>query len=145
MISSHHAEADDVSLVVQDLKPLHAACGRQTRDDSNFTECTHVAVTYDDVTTLDKVLVCLGIIKPAHHGPDSGDGGGDLLDNSGAALVRTDGVGVVTGDGIRHLGGADERESLLEISLIYHIGVCGGDIISGCRCGCTGDAVDSVE
>ena len=62
----------------------------------DFTEATDVAVSNDDVATLDKVFVRLWVVETADDGPDSGDRGSDVLDDGRAALVRGDRVVVIT-------------------------------------------------
>lgn len=61
----------------------------------DFPESADVAVADDDMAALEEVFVGLGVIEAADDGPDHGDGGGDGLDDGGAALVGAHGVGVV--------------------------------------------------
>ena len=81
MISTDDAEAENMALVVKDLETFGAPGGREARDDVDFTESTNFTIPNDDVTALHEVLVSLGVIEAADDGPDSGDGGGNLLND----------------------------------------------------------------
>ncbi|KAL4296625.1 hypothetical protein GQ457_12G008340 [Hibiscus cannabinus] len=106
MVSTHDAEAENVTLVVEDLEALRAPCRGESRDDVDFTKGTDFTVSDDDVAALDKVLVSLGVIEATDNGPDGGDWGRDLLYDGGATLVWTDEVGMMTSDGVGNGHGA---------------------------------------
>ena len=80
MVSTDDAETENVMHVVKDLETFCAPGGREARDDVDFTEGTNITIPNNDVTALDEVLVSLGVIEAADHGPDGGYGGGDLLE-----------------------------------------------------------------
>jgi len=110
VVPAHHAEANDVALVVEDLEAFGAVGGRQARDNADLPDGADVAVAVDDVAALDEVLVRLWVVEAPHDWPDGGDRGGDLLRQGRAALVRPHRVGVVPRDGVRHRrGGARYR------------------------------------
>lgn len=110
MVAAYNAETDNVSLIVKDLKSLGATRGGETGDDADLPDGANVAVAVDDMAALDEVLVSLRLVEAADDGPDGGDGGGDVLDDGGAALVGADGVGVVASDVVRD---GDVRERLV--------------------------------
>lgn len=127
VVATDDAEADDVTLFIEDLEALGAAPGGEAGDDADLAEGAHVAVAHDDVAALDEVLVGLGVVEAAHHGPDGDDRRGDLLHDGGAALVGPHRVRVVARHGVRHLGGAREREPLVVHALRGGVGGCGVD------------------
>ena len=131
VVPADDAEADDVALVVEDLEALGAPAGGEAGDDVDLAEGAHVAVSDDDVAALDEVLVGLGVVEAPHDWPHGGDGGVDLLDHGGAALLGAHGVGVVP----RHYFGASLWGPLLEQQLI----------LTRRRCEVGGVGVDSVE
>jgi hypothetical protein len=97
VVTTNNAEADDVAFVVEDIESLGGASGGETRDDVDLTEATNViAVSADDATAFEKVFVSLWVIKAAYDGPNGGDWSGDLLNNGGATLIRTNLVCVKT-------------------------------------------------
>ena len=106
VVPTDDAEADDMALVVEDLEALGAGLGVEAGDDVDLPEGTDGDGDVDDVAALDEVLVGLGVVEAADHGPHSGDRGGNLLDRGGAALVGANIVSVLTRDGVRHRGGA---------------------------------------
>lgn len=143
VLAADDAYAEDVPLLVQDLQPLGAALRRQSGDDPNLPEGPHVAVSDDDVAALHEVLVNLRLVEAADHRPDGRDWGDHLLHHGGAALVRADGVGVVSGHNLRdRWGGAVCYRSpgwrVLGLLLACHVDVVGGG-------GGDGGVVDSVE
>ena len=101
VLTADDAEADDVALIVEDLESLGAVIRRKAGDDLDLAESAYVAVADDDVTALDEVLVSLGIVESPDDRPDRGDRCGDLLDHSGARLVRSNLVRVVTRHSLR--------------------------------------------
>jgi len=135
MIAADDLEAHDVAFVVEDLEELGAGLRRHAGDDADFPERAHFAVADDDVAALEEVLVGLGIVEAADDRPDGGDGGGDGLDDGGAALVGGHGVGVVAGDGV----GDGERDAPCGLGVFVAAGSSGG-----CG-GAGGGGVDSVE
>lgn len=112
VISSNHAEAQHVPLVVQNLQPLRARPGRQARNDADLAEAADVSVSVYDVAALEKVLVRLRFIETAHDGPHNGYRRVDGLDYGGEALVGSHGVGVVAGHGFRQGNGGGRRNDL---------------------------------
>ncbi|KAF7825493.1 protein BZR1-like protein 2-like [Senna tora] len=101
VVPADDAEAEDVALVVEDVEALGAGRSGEARDDVDLTESTDVAVANEDAAGLDEVLVGLGVVESADDGPDGGERSGDLLSESGTALVGTEEVGVVGGNGGR--------------------------------------------
>uniref|UniRef100_A0A0A0L1E3 Uncharacterized protein n=1 Tax=Cucumis sativus TaxID=3659 RepID=A0A0A0L1E3_CUCSA len=95
-----------MTFVVENLQPLGAVGCREAGNDANFTEASNVAVTDDDVTALDEVLVRLRVVEAADDGPHGGDRGIDLLNDGGAALVHGNSVVVVTRHRVRNSGSA---------------------------------------
>lgn len=68
----------------------------------DLSKTAHVAITIDDVATLQEMLVGLRVVEAADKGPDGGDGGGDGLDHGGAALGGSHLVCVVPENFFRH-------------------------------------------
>lgn len=105
MFAADDSEANNMPLIVKNLEPLRAVNGGDTGDQTDLTERSDgVRVSVDDVAGLDEVLVGLWVVEAADHGPDGGDGGADVLDHGGAALVGAHGVGVEEGHGVREVG-----------------------------------------
>lgn len=125
VIATNHAKAHNMAFVIKDLEALGAVYGREARYDLDLPESAYVAVPDDDVTALEKVLVGLRVVEAADDGPDGGDGGGDFLNRGGAALVRTDGVSVITGYVVGDFRGA-RRPSLELLGLFIRSGGGGG-------------------
>lgn len=98
MIPADDGERDHMAVIVEDFEPLVGDGGGEAGNHADTPESTDVSVAGDDVTAPDEVLVDLRSFKAADDGPDGFDWGTDLLDHGGAALVATDGVGVVPGD-----------------------------------------------
>lgn len=101
MFAADNGERDDVAVVVEDLEAFLACGGGEAGDHAHAPESADVTVAGNDVTAAYEVFVHLRRVESANHRPDGLDGGADLLDHGGAALVGADGVGVVT----RHLVG----------------------------------------
>ena len=106
VVTTDHAEAEDVALVVEDFEALGAVGRGEAGDDVDLAESADISIANNDVATLDEVLVGLWIVEAADDGPDGGDRGGDLLDDGGAALIGADDVGVVAWHSVGDLGGA---------------------------------------
>lgn len=106
VVPTDNSETDDVAIVVEDLEALGAGLGGETRHHLDLAERAHVPVAVDHVAALEEVLVCLRVVKAAHHGPDSGDGRVDGLHHGRAALLGRDRVGVVASHGV---GYRDDR------------------------------------
>lgn len=98
MIPADDGERDDMAAIVEDFEPLVGDGGGEARDHADTPESADVSVAGDDVTAPDEVLVDLRSVKAADDGPDGVDWGADLLDHGRAALVATEGVGVVPGN-----------------------------------------------
>lgn len=100
VIPTDDAEADDMSLVVEDIETLGGARGGEAGDDVNLTEATDVStVSADDAAAFKEVFVSLRVVEAADDGPYGGDRGGDLLYDGGATLVGTHLVRVETSGG----------------------------------------------
>lgn len=65
MVPTNDAEADNVSLVIEDLESLPTVSGGEAGDDVDFPEGTHVAVTDDDLAALEEMFVRLWVVEAA--------------------------------------------------------------------------------
>lgn len=140
MVPADDAEADDVSLVVEDLEALGAGPRGEAGDHVDLSESADVAVSDYDLAALEEVLVGLGVVEAADDGPDGGDGGGDGLGHRGAALVGAHRVGVVV-DGVVWDG--YRRVDYLVICHCWGDGGGSGGGVGGASGGVGG--VDSLE
>lgn len=105
MIPTNDAEANNMTFVVQDLQSLRAISCRESRDNVDLSEGTHVTISDNYVTTLHEVLVSLRVIESSNYGPHNGDRGSDLLYLEGAALVRTYNMVMIACDSFWDQGG----------------------------------------
>lgn len=68
----------------------------------NLPECAYISITVDEMTALDKVFISLRVIETANNRPDGGDRCIYNLDDSGAALVRSNATSMVARNIIRN-------------------------------------------
>ena len=95
VITADDTEADDVALIVEDLEPLGAWPGGESRHHVDLTERAYVAVTVYDVAALDKVLVRLRVVEAADNRPYHRDGRVYGLHHRRTTLIRLNHVKVM--------------------------------------------------
>ncbi|KAK8485258.1 hypothetical protein V6N13_062745 [Hibiscus sabdariffa] len=114
MNTADDAKTKHVTFVVEDLEPLGAESGGETRYHVDFTEAADVAVADYDMAALEEVFVSLRVIKTANHRPDGFHGGVYGLNHGGATLIRTQVVNMVSRDHVGDGNTCGEREKARE-------------------------------
>lgn len=103
VVAADDAEAEHVSLVVENIEALGAGDGRHAGHHADLAESADgAAVADDDVAALQEMLVRLRVVEAADQGPHGLQRGCDLLHHRRAALVRPHRVDVVLQQAVRH-------------------------------------------
>ncbi|KAJ0481985.1 hypothetical protein HanIR_Chr13g0648851 [Helianthus annuus] len=86
MLPTQNSKTQYMLLVVQNLKPLSASRGWETRHDCHFAYAANSTVPRH-VATLDEMLVALWVVEAAYEWPNDACGCVDVLGYEGRACV----------------------------------------------------------
>lgn len=107
VLAADDAETGDSAVVVEDVESLGAGVCGEAGDDVHLPQAPDGHLAGLEAAGLDEVLVELGLVESAGHGPDPVRGRVDSLGEDRVALARGHGVRVV---------GVDDRLQELEFS-----------------------------